>query len=222
MTTQYENALMDSLKRHGDMPIPGLVERLSYEGLETGGDWGLYLPDRPRTVLWQGLSEDAAHVVGSFLGRRDIDARPLNAVGAAIIFGWEGLPMLSLPIAEDIDAGSDFTETHWVPLTIDIARGDRKLRRRVFKRVAFSRSDKIAAWNKSEGHCWYCGTRMNPFEDFSIDHVLPVARGGGNNPENLVPCCLPCNLQKKAMPLERFRIHRGGGLFWFERKGESQ
>lgn len=221
MTKNYYDALLDKLKTHGDAPIPGLVNRLSFEGMETEGTWGLYVPDRPNTVLWHGLSEEAASVMSAFLGRNDVDPRPLSTTAAVMIFGWEGLPMLSLPIADEIDDENDFSDPHWLPLTIAITRPEQRYepRQRIFKRVAFTRTDKITAWGKSDGHCWYCGARMNPFGDFSIDHVHPVACGGTNDPSNLVPCCLPCNLEKKAMPLEQFRDRRGGKAFWFETQG---
>lgn len=49
--------------------------------------------------------------------------------------------------------------------------------------------------------CRYCGaTAMDsPIE---IDHVVPVARGGTNDPENLVAACWACNSGKKDRPLD--------------------
>ncbi len=40
--------------------------------------------------------------------------------------------------------------------------------------------------------CAYCGT---PCE--SWDHVMPLSRGGPNTLDNIVPCCWPCNSDKK-------------------------
>lgn len=64
---------------------------------------------------------------------------------------------------------------------------------------------KIAAWDRSDGHCWYCGDRMNPFRDFSVDHVVPISSGGVDEPTNLVPCCRSCNGGKRDRSLESFR-----------------
>ena len=43
--------------------------------------------------------------------------------------------------------------------------------------------------------CTYCGDDEGPFEP---DHVLAVARGGGDEPENLTCACMPCNRSKGA------------------------
>ena len=222
-TTQTENhnhdVMMHAIKMRGDMPIPGLLRVLERNGMAVEGGWGVYLPERPNTVLWTGMSEDAAHAIGTFLGRDDVNPQPLNGFATVMVFGWEGLPVLDLPSAEDIDPANDFSALHWLPLTIkDVRPGSRErhAQTRMVKRVAFTRDDRILAWNKSQGHCWYCGQVMNPFDDFTIDHVHPVADGCTNAPDNLVPCCATCNSEKRAMPLERFRQRRGGGLFWYE------
>lgn len=41
--------------------------------------------------------------------------------------------------------------------------------------------------------CAYCGGKAT-----SIDHVLPVSRGGTNTRENLAPACADCNRRKHA------------------------
>lgn len=76
-------------------------------------------------------------------------------------------------------------------------------------------------WAKSHGHCWYCGAMTNPFDDFAIDHVMPVARGGGDEIDNLVPVCQRCNSKKRDRSLDYLRSSIPGGVFWFEREGKS-
>ena len=44
--------------------------------------------------------------------------------------------------------------------------------------------------------CSYCGTVMPRCE--TVDHVIPVSRGGKHEPANLVPCCRRCNAEKGA------------------------
>ena len=46
--------------------------------------------------------------------------------------------------------------------------------------------------------CQYCGARSN----LTLDHVLPVCRGGRNTWTNLVACCAHCN-QRKGSTLLR-------------------
>lgn len=43
--------------------------------------------------------------------------------------------------------------------------------------------------------CHYCGARA---PEVAIDHVVPVALGGSDNPENLVAACAPCNSGKSS------------------------
>jgi len=56
-----------------------------------------------------------------------------------------------------------------------------KLRFDVLKRDAFT--------------CQYCG-RSAPEVELHVDHVVPVAEGGGNDPGNLTAACVECNLGK--------------------------
>lgn len=54
----------------------------------------------------------------------------------------------------------------------------------------------------SKGICFYCGKKV-AFKQITMDHLVPLARGGRSNKENLVPCCKDCNnLKKSMMPIE--------------------
>jgi len=46
------------------------------------------------------------------------------------------------------------------------------------------------------GICYLCGLATDP-RDFHIDHVIPVARGGPNTPDNLKTTHPACNMAKK-------------------------
>jgi 5-methylcytosine-specific restriction endonuclease McrA len=43
--------------------------------------------------------------------------------------------------------------------------------------------------------CLYCGSESN----LSVDHIFPVSRGGGNDPDNLQTLCRDCNSRKGAL-----------------------
>ncbi|KAB2890136.1 MAG: HNH endonuclease [Desulfobulbaceae bacterium] len=61
------------------------------------------------------------------------------------------------------------------------------------------------------GLCHYCHRRV-PREELTMDHLLPLARGGRSTKNNLVPCCKDCNNRKKSMlPLEWEEYLQGGG-----------
>jgi len=56
-------------------------------------------------------------------------------------------------------------------------------------------------WWKNElakSLCHYCGKKYPP-RQLTMDHIIPVSRGGKSTRGNVVPCCKSCNNQKKAM-----------------------
>ncbi len=50
----------------------------------------------------------------------------------------------------------------------------------------------------ARGVCHYCERKFTP-EELSMDHVLPVVRGGKSTKGNVVPCCKECNSAKKYL-----------------------
>lgn len=55
---------------------------------------------------------------------------------------------------------------------------------------------------RSSGVCHYCGKAVPPRE-LTMDHLVPLVRGGKSVKSNLVPCCADCNARKKyLLPLE--------------------
>jgi len=61
-----------------------------------------------------------------------------------------------------------------------------KIRFEVFKRDGFA--------------CQYCGATP-PVIVLEVDHIDPVAGGGGNEMDNLITACFPCNRGKSCTPL---------------------
>lgn len=62
-----------------------------------------------------------------------------------------------------------------------------------------ARELKKSPWWKaqvSRGICHYCGGKFAPAK-LTMDHVIPLARGGTSAKSNLVPACLGCNREKK-------------------------
>jgi 5-methylcytosine-specific restriction endonuclease McrA len=54
----------------------------------------------------------------------------------------------------------------------------------------------------SAGVCYYCGNIQKP-KDLTMDHIVPLARGGKSTKDNLVTCCKECNNKKKTLlPIE--------------------
>jgi 5-methylcytosine-specific restriction endonuclease McrA len=52
------------------------------------------------------------------------------------------------------------------------------------------------------GLCHYCGRQVAPAE-LTLDHLLPLVRGGHSTRGNCVPACKTCNSAKQdLLPLE--------------------
>ena len=53
-----------------------------------------------------------------------------------------------------------------------------------------------------EGVCHYCGKKVG-IKNLTMDHVIPLSRGGKSQKGNIVPSCKECNNKKKYfIPLE--------------------
>ena len=54
----------------------------------------------------------------------------------------------------------------------------------------------------AKGICHYCGRTVAP-KELTMDHVVPISRGGRSTKGNVVPCCKDCNTKKKMLlPME--------------------
>ncbi|ABW66921.1 HNH endonuclease [Desulfosudis oleivorans Hxd3] len=54
----------------------------------------------------------------------------------------------------------------------------------------------------AKGTCYYCGKPFRPAE-LTMDHVVPLSRGGKTTKGNVVPACKSCNTQKQQLvPVE--------------------
>jgi 5-methylcytosine-specific restriction endonuclease McrA len=54
----------------------------------------------------------------------------------------------------------------------------------------------------AKGVCHWCGGTF-PADELTMDHIVPVARGGKSSRGNVVPACKECNNRKKyLLPME--------------------
>lgn len=61
---------------------------------------------------------------------------------------------------------------------------------------------------KRDGYvCKYCDKELTP-KTHTIDHILPVSKGGTENPHNLVMCCEWCNKKAKDLLFPSFEAKR--------------
>ncbi|XDD47534.1 HNH endonuclease [Leptospira sp. WS39.C2] len=92
------------------------------------------------------------------------------------------------------------TEPPLEPFFSDIS--DEEIRRERKK----AKDLKNTAWWKNKrgsGICHYCGKKFK-VDELTMDHLIPLIRGGKSVKANLVPACKDCNFKKKhSLPFER-------------------
>jgi 5-methylcytosine-specific restriction endonuclease McrA len=56
---------------------------------------------------------------------------------------------------------------------------------------------------RAAGICHHCGEKFPP-QDLTMDHLVPVIRGGKSTKGNVVPSCKKCNFERKhRLPFEQ-------------------
>jgi len=61
----------------------------------------------------------------------------------------------------------------------------------------------------AKGVCHYCGHSF-PARALTMDHIVPIIRGGKSTKGNVVPCCKECNSNKKyLLPIEWEKYLKG-------------
>ena len=96
----------------------------------------------------------------------------------------------SVPVVEKMEA---------VPFLVEVSQED--IRRERQKAAKLRRSP----WwqrKRAAGICRHCGKRFAA-KDLTMDHLVPVIRGGKSTKGNLVPSCKGCNTERKyRLPFE--------------------
>jgi 5-methylcytosine-specific restriction protein A len=85
------------------------------------------------------------------------------------------------------------------PFAYDLEQADLKRERQKARELRQSQW-----WKRrvAKGICHYCG-RPTPPKELTMDHIVPIARGGKSTKSNVVPCCKECNTAKKQLlPME--------------------
>lgn len=79
---------------------------------------------------------------------------------------------------------------YWIPASDEHQR----------KEKAKARELKAGSWWKQQvgrGICYHCENKFLASE-LTMDHLIPIARGGKSSKTNCVPCCKECNSKKGA------------------------
>lgn len=77
--------------------------------------------------------------------------------------------------------------------------------------VAMKRAMRKVALRDCGQRCVYCSVHLDQ-HTATLDHVVPLARGGAHDPGNVVVACAPCNrLKGDLLPYEFFARHPWAG-----------
>jgi 5-methylcytosine-specific restriction endonuclease McrA len=120
--------------------------------------------------------------------------------------------LLYLGVARVVDLEfKTFDFESWAQLSAEVGAGDviRTVSRaiRVPRVIVLQMYDRIPRtkvrfsrhniYMRDGNTCQYCGSEL-PRIDLNLDHVVPRAQGGRTTWENVVCCCIDCNLTKGA------------------------
>ncbi len=100
------------------------------------------------------------------------------------------------------EPGPDATN-EWVQRAYD-CRDEYRVIKGSFARVGVSLAKRKAVFERDGGVCGYCNQAIE-WADYHCDHVEPVAKGGGDEMDNLRAACRPCNLSKKDKTVGEWR-----------------
>lgn len=87
--------------------------------------------------------------------------------------------------------------------------------------IATERIDIDVVWARDNGHCWICSGLVDPDAKYphplsrSLDHIIPLAKGGSHTLNNVATAHLRCNISKK----DRLLSHLPS---WFNSEGEEE
>lgn len=117
-------------------------------------------------------------------------------------------PPKDLPTVEDFEKHLTALEKI-MPMTRDeIIR--RAVQKYYFKKVVDKGIWHISEVLRSQNHrCFYCGKVLSN-RLATVDHKIPMSRGGTNTRENIVAACSKCNNDKESMTVEEYAEYLQG------------
>lgn len=63
------------------------------------------------------------------------------------------------------------------------------------------KENRISIFERDGYICYKCGKLLTRW-DATLDHIIPVSRGGKNSKDNLITCCLFCNSKRRNSEVE--------------------
>ena len=96
----------------------------------------------------------------------------------------------------DAKKGNKYRLTHGLTGTLEYD-AEQKHKRRIKKQknnagADFSYAESLKISKPNINYCVYCGS----IDKFTVDHIMPITKGGTQDPKNLVTACRFCNSSK--------------------------
>lgn len=79
--------------------------------------------------------------------------------------------------------------------TEDITCPDPRTEQQKRQRRMYTQKERSIIYKKDNGKCYLCGKELL-YSEMTLDHVMPLAKGGADCMENLRCCCVNCNRWK--------------------------
>lgn len=76
-----------------------------------------------------------------------------------------------------------------------VANKQRRRFRKLQAEGTHTAEDVQEQYKRQKGRCFWCGEKVG--DTYHVDHIVPLARGGSNWPENLVIACASCNCSRQ-------------------------
>ena len=74
------------------------------------------------------------------------------------------------------------------------------MNRKAMRKQAAKR--KPGVLHRARNRCEHCGSK----NELTVDHIIPLSRGGSSHPSNLQSLCRKCNEEKGSMTNEEYKL----------------
>ena len=125
--------------------------------------------------------------------QRFCNSRCSTAHRASTLGSTQGRPPTQCADCQIIKHTAPAETCYACPIHVAWKSAKRLSRAYFYKDITFQQAREIL----SIGRCFYCGSTYY----LTLDHVVPVSRGGLTTVANLVPACRRCNSRKSAKPI---------------------
>lgn len=81
-------------------------------------------------------------------------------------------------------------------------------RKKIEAREYITNSEKVKIANKSNNRCAHCGKPIAVGVNFSLEHIIPISKGGTNSFVNLLGLCKECNVAKGDLIVQPMQYYK--------------